>query len=197
MKFRDKSLKAAGAPEEDYPEAENSFWEKRKGVKFYFRGFGFSESQLVWGGAVLLVIVIIGLVFLLRSGPAEQTTLEIDPLQENLRRLEERIARSEALGDALSGLPKLQKDLDLILIRLERLEANAAKVLVNPPEPKAGKEPEEAVRAAKPKSFHQVKPGETLYAISRRYGMTVNELRQLNKLPAGATLQVGQRLLVK
>ena len=44
---------------------------------------------------------------------------------------------------------------------------------------------------------HIVKKGDTLYNISRRYGMTVDSLRKLNRLPESSTLQIGQKLLVK
>lgn len=44
--------------------------------------------------------------------------------------------------------------------------------------------------------FHTVVAGETLYAISRRYGVTVDGLKQLNKL-GGDTISIGQQLRVK
>ena len=42
---------------------------------------------------------------------------------------------------------------------------------------------------------HVVKPGETLYRISRRYGATVDKVRKWNKLPDDI-IEVGQRLIV-
>ncbi|MEL6802693.1 MAG: glucosaminidase domain-containing protein [Bacteroidota bacterium] len=44
--------------------------------------------------------------------------------------------------------------------------------------------------------FHTVIRGETLYAISRRYGLTVDRLKELNNL-SGNTIQIGQRLRVQ
>jgi LysM repeat protein len=43
--------------------------------------------------------------------------------------------------------------------------------------------------------FHNVSAGETLYAISRRYGLTVDALKQLNQL-TGNTISIGQRLRI-
>jgi membrane-bound lytic murein transglycosylase D len=40
-----------------------------------------------------------------------------------------------------------------------------------------------------------VRPGETLYALSRQYGVTVDELRSWNRL-GDATIRVGQTLVV-
>jgi LysM repeat protein len=42
---------------------------------------------------------------------------------------------------------------------------------------------------------HVVKPGETLYSIGRRYGVDVDTLKKLNKLPDDI-VEIGQKLLV-
>jgi N-acetylmuramoyl-L-alanine amidase len=44
---------------------------------------------------------------------------------------------------------------------------------------------------------HRVSPGETLWSIARRYGMTVDELRRVNRLGDDATIKVGQDLVVR
>ena len=44
-------------------------------------------------------------------------------------------------------------------------------------------------------NIHVVKPGETLYRISRRYGVKVDTLRKWNKLPDDI-IEVGQKLVV-
>lgn len=44
--------------------------------------------------------------------------------------------------------------------------------------------------------YHTVKSGETLYAVSRKYGVSVNDIKAWNKL-SGNNLEVGQRLVVK
>jgi hypothetical protein len=43
---------------------------------------------------------------------------------------------------------------------------------------------------------HQVEPGETLWNIARRYGMSVEEVVHLNKLDPSETIYPGQKLLV-
>jgi LysM repeat protein len=43
--------------------------------------------------------------------------------------------------------------------------------------------------------IHVVKPGETLYRISRRYGVSVDKIKKWNKLP-DEIIEVGQKLLV-
>lgn len=44
---------------------------------------------------------------------------------------------------------------------------------------------------------HRVAPGETLWSIARRYGMTVEELRRVNHLSEDATIRVDQVLVVR
>ena len=46
------------------------------------------------------------------------------------------------------------------------------------------------------KSTHVVSKGETLSAIARRYGVSVDNLVRANHLSKQATLQVGQKLLI-
>jgi len=43
--------------------------------------------------------------------------------------------------------------------------------------------------------IHVVKPGETLYRISRRYGVSVDKIKKWNKLP-DEIIEVGQKLIV-
>ncbi|MEM7573127.1 MAG: glucosaminidase domain-containing protein [Bacteroidota bacterium] len=72
----------------------------------------------------------------------------------------------------------------------------------NPSPVNTGNEEEDAtVEPSPPTSvptaeFHSVIRGETLYAISRRYGTTVDELLRLNSLSSN-TIQIGQRLRVR
>ena len=44
-------------------------------------------------------------------------------------------------------------------------------------------------------AVHTVKPGETLFRISRQYGVTVDKVRKWNKLPDDI-IEVGQKLIV-
>ena len=54
----------------------------------------------------------------------------------------------------------------------------------------------EAVPAPKTgATIHVVKPGETLFRISRRYGVDVEKLKKMNKLPDDI-IEVGQKLIV-
>ena len=55
--------------------------------------------------------------------------------------------------------------------------------------------PKSAKPAASPK-VHVVKAGETLYQISRKYGVSVDQLKQFNKMGQDVTIRPGQELVV-
>lgn len=55
--------------------------------------------------------------------------------------------------------------------------------------------PEAAPVAKTGATIHVVKPGETLFRISRRYGVDVDKLKKMNKLPDDI-IEVGQKLIV-
>ena len=45
-------------------------------------------------------------------------------------------------------------------------------------------------------TVHTVEKGETFYSISRKYGITLDEIYELNQLSASSVLKVGQKLVV-
>src|SRR5512140_1475743 len=44
--------------------------------------------------------------------------------------------------------------------------------------------------------YHQVRPGETLYRISKAYGVSVKHLAEANRLADPSRIDVGQRLVI-
>ena len=51
--------------------------------------------------------------------------------------------------------------------------------------------------AVAPNGYHTVRPGDTLWGVSQRYGVLLRELRRWNEIAEGDTLlNVGQRLRV-
>ena len=46
------------------------------------------------------------------------------------------------------------------------------------------------------KQYHKVRRGDTLYSISRKYGLSVDEIRRLNNLNDNKPIQPGQKLIV-
>ena len=45
--------------------------------------------------------------------------------------------------------------------------------------------------------YHKIMPGETLYALSKRYNVTVDQLREWNNMDNGSILSVGQQIVIR
>jgi LysM repeat protein len=96
----------------------------------------------------------------------------------------------EDLGRRFDALEKkLEGRLNLMSAAMTKLEKKA--MAPPPPPPAAPKAP------AKPKTrLHTVQKGETLYKISGKYGMSIEELRKLNSIGPDFKIYPGQKLKV-
>ena len=87
---------------------------------------------------------------------------------------------------------------------LEMLEVTAGQILVLKPNVKpsgsgaavSSLPNQSSVNPPAENTFHFVQPGETLYAISRKYGVGVDQIKVLNNLPDNQ-IRVGQRLRIR
>jgi LysM repeat protein len=66
---------------------------------------------------------------------------------------------------------------------------------LNSKELKIGQELKVNERISESDSFHLVKKGDTLYSISKKYGLSVDELKRLNQLSSN-TISIGQKLRI-
>jgi LysM repeat protein len=64
------------------------------------------------------------------------------------------------------------------------------------PEKSGSRELTEFSRKTAKKRYHTVRVGESLYLISRRYGLTVKNIQHLNKLNDRSVIYLGQKLLL-
>ncbi|MBW1779917.1 MAG: LysM peptidoglycan-binding domain-containing protein [Deltaproteobacteria bacterium] len=136
------------------------------------------------GIVILLLVAIIAFFFTDKTGDYKEDLMAI---QSGLQRLEEKMAR-------LDGLEK----------RVARLEAEAKKLVksVNAITARNVKTDKKKASLSRKKSsptkkrYHTVRAGESLYAISKKYGISIDKLCKLNKISPKKPLQKGQRLLV-
>lgn len=148
---------------------------------------------------VLLVIILVlifagGILYFLGRRP---TGGEAVPLQSKVIALEQRVAGLEKQIAELHGKisssgqdPALLQRMDALWQKVEALEKQptAETKVKSPPPPKP--------TASAEKKYHTVRKGETLYGISKKYRISVEELRKLNNLPKDPLLRIGQKLLV-
>lgn len=107
----------------------------------------------------------------------EATVLERKALEDMQRK-----------GPSAVGKPK----------KLEPLKEPSKIVLTEAGGSDAKNSPSQAAPGSTPKSgptVHVVKPGETLFGISRRYGLDIEKVKKMNKLPDDI-IEVGQKLMV-
>lgn len=129
-----------------------------------------------------------------------ELTAQVQAVREQMARVQE---ESEAIKEAALLERKAKGD-------MKRAAPPAAKAPAAEPSPSisellgtsppAQSEPpppamEPQFDAKGPSTMHVVKPGETLYRISKRYGVKVDLLRKWNKLPDDI-IEVGQKLIV-
>jgi LysM repeat protein len=164
---------------------------------------------LLFGGAGLLVLII--LVVLLFLGGKEAPSEDLSLLQARLTRMEARIKATGVLENRIQQIEEqgkevrqslLKTDLSIRTIKgdlnqlIEAFEGSQKKTPPVPKKVEAPKSVKEASIAQTEKGYHVVSRGETLYRISKEYGISVDDLRRLNNMDPKALIHPGQKLLV-
>lgn len=157
---------------------------------------GNSKALRILIGIILVFVFAGGILYFLGKRPAGD---EASPLPSKVAALEQKIAGLEKQLAELRGHistpapdPALVQRLDALAQKVEAL----AKEKQPPVDLKAKASPPPKPAVSSEKRYHTVKRGETLYGISKKYGISEEELRKLNDLSAGQPLRIGQKLLV-
>ena len=153
------------------------------------------------GAAGLIVIVILIAIFL--SGPENTIdSKQLQSLEAKIQQLEKKLASVGVMDQALDRLGEQEEKLNLITEKFSRFNSTVATQIdqiikelgalhqksSQPPQPAKNNQ-----QKTTPK-FHQVRAKETLWGISRQYGLTLDQLRSYNNMSSKATIQPGQKL---
>jgi LysM repeat protein len=117
-----------------------------------------------------------------RETPMEDSALingRFEQLKNKIAQLE---AQSAETKENLTALGSYAKTLEE---RIDTLSQNIEKAPV----------PKQAL-SQKKKQYHNVVRGDTLFSISKKYGLSVDEIRRLNNLNKNQPIQPGQKLMV-
>lgn len=174
-----------------------------------------NKMQLILVGAGIIALIIFFFLLFPKDKPSEETLQsEASPggVQEG-----ERDTGLEKISERLSLLEERTKEIERLKARIDDLEksvmsishseslmqnrigspvpspsdtAAAASQEVKVPEKKKAHE-----KTAKAK-YHSIKQGETLYQISRSYGVSVEAIQKLNNIAPKTILQPGQKILI-
>ena len=158
--------------------------------------------------AGFLVLIVLTVTVIARTYSLAEKS-QLLALQSRLEQLESRLGSLDAEG-GLDQAGGSGNQLILLTERLDQLEANMTARIsslatqLNATTAKPAAEPvkkaDTATKAEPAKTatakIHTVKQGETLYRISRRYNLSVDQLRQYNQLDSKAAIYPGQKLKV-
>lgn len=178
--------------------------------------FDLAKVPFLVGIGALILIVLMVFIFSGKGDPTKEDSTQ--DLAKRIVILEERIAKMGKEVEDIIKLERQNKRIDVFMDRYARLEADLSlkvdllekklnkvqgtKKEVKKVKPKtlAKKQTQSRGTAKKPgkikKTFHQVSAGETLYSISRQYGIAVNKLRELNRGITGDSIYPGQKLRI-
>ncbi|MCP4628523.1 MAG: LysM peptidoglycan-binding domain-containing protein [bacterium] len=193
---------AADLDREDYYERSSEVFRKKSIIPFVFGGLG------------LVVLVVLFVIVLSRPknivdqeylqsletrmqqlekklatiGVIDQTIEQLGKQEQNLNRIDKKTARFEST--VTTQIDQIIKDLGALHQKISQISTTAA------PQPKTAdkKQPVASKKSDSNTQFHQVQAGETLYGISRRYGLSVEQLRTYNNLATNIAIYPGQKL---
>lgn len=195
-------------PEVFYEEEYSPLGVKAGAASAASRRFG---NPIIWIPGVVVVIIL--LYIFLPTGNNNPDKAQLSGFDARLDQLEKRMLKLESVGERVLNLEKSLKDNGTIEKRLDRLEASLAKrmdqvdrellqlrkdleakkVQKSTPSPPTQKKKAATDQA----NQHIVKKGDTLYSISRKYGLSVEQLRKKNGLDKNSVIFIGQKLNVK
>lgn len=155
------------------------------------KGRSLWHSIIITGVGVLILIIVFVVFF---KAHRKTVTVDLNTVKLSLKMLEGRLTHLEKqvpqFEESMSKLeqpePLLTRRLDELSQKIDQLEKRIAPATTET-EPPAGV----------PKAlYHEVRSGETLYRIGKKYGLSVDQLRRLNNIDPNQTIKPGQKLLV-
>jgi hypothetical protein len=165
-----------------------------------------SSLPLILTGVGILLLIILSIMVLSKAqdlAEKEQVLAleaKFDKLERKLGILEQtdRLAgetpedQFNLLNDRMAKLEtSITAKIDQLIAELEVLKSTAAS---KPTVKSEALQPSKQKQKEEKPTLHKVQAGETLYRISRRYGLSIDQLRKYNKLAADTKIYPGQEL---
>jgi len=153
------------------------------------------KPLLLWGSIGIILVLLIVLLF---RGGDKAATEEVNVLKTRMEQMEKRVAALDAITkkiDSVDGQIKgLQQSVSKVegvqrglVERLDKLAQQAEKPAVAQA---AQKKP------STPAKLHEVRPGETVFSIAKKYNLSVEQFLKLNNMTKKDSLQAGQKVVV-
>ena len=162
------------------------------------KGYGSVKPALFVCGIVIFLLIV-GLALLFKSH--RSSTADLDALKNRIQMLEQNFP--QVAGQIIliqQSVSKLNQSAESLTQRIEELseKVNRLEKGVSATQPRS-----EAPKAVQTKpatqtraGSHEVKQGDTLYRIAKKYGISLSELCRLNQISPDHPIKPGQKLLV-
>jgi LysM repeat protein len=118
---------------------------------------------------------------------------------DNARRIERIEASLSIKYETLANrIKRLERSIDKLTRKLDTIKKSSVRTVKQATiKTSKKKETKKAVNKKKESIFHTVEKGDTLYSLSKKYGISVTQLEKINHLPKNANIYPGDNLLVK
>jgi LysM repeat protein len=159
-----------------------------------------SQKQFLVFAAVAVLILILASALLFKAHD-RAVKVEINTVHLKLTTLEMGVSRLEEEVNELRQFVSERKEveirptpkIDALSKRMDRLEK---KITALASAPQASAPPSQKTTPQAKARYHEVRRGETLFRISKDYGLTLEQLCRLNQITPQTPIQPGQKLLV-
>lgn len=119
----------------------------------------------------------------------QQLALSITQIGKQVSDLKNITIPSGQIDEIRNSLKVLTQELEQIKVDIKEQAAQKKAAVIAPPK--------KATESKQPPEYHTVRRGETIYQISKRYGLTVEKLLRLNSLDRGAVIYSNQKLRIQ
>ena len=197
--------------EDDYNE-QYSLWKEEKKLKFGTNTPKMSDKIPLSRFGIGFLILLILLILLFARNRSTALENRIAALENSVKNLEQMVDKLNVVDNQVAQVweqtqtfqqfkerfdrseAALTSRMDQIVINLSSLQKQMSRVGTQ--KVKTSKTAKVSKKTIENR-YHTVKPGETLYQIAPRYGLTIKKLRQLNKLGESDTIYPGQKLVIR
>ena len=151
---------------------------------------------MVYGGLGIIVLIILGLFFF--SGGEKVSRPDLEAIKTRLDRMENRLIQLENAGQKFSPTEGRIKGMEKSLSKLDRT-VRALREQLNKQSKRVDRIKDPLVTKKKSeaqKRYHEIRRGETLYGIAKKYNVSVDDLRRLNKFSKSRNIYPGQKIII-
>lgn len=166
------------------------------------------KTILLWAVGILVFIVLLSLLF---GGGTKVSKKELESVYNRLAQLEKKTETLEGLGGKIAELEKGDKELEKgaakrdrsigsLKSQIDKLSKQIDGLQKSMPSTSGGSTTpnikQERRKTPANWRYHEVRPGDSLYGIAQKYGISVDELCRINNITKKHVIQPGQKLKV-